>query len=144
MQIILREARLDDCLSIGNLIKNELGYKKLDSEKLLIRLKKMKFDDKHLTIVAESDGNIIGFIGFFKGIAYNYDGEYIQIIALAVSSQYQNIGIGSKLLNWVEDYAIQYDIRSLGLNSGLKRTEAHAFYEHKGYLKKSYGFVKDL
>jgi Predicted acetyltransferase len=144
VQITIREAKVDDYLSIGNLIKNELGYQELDFGELFIRLQKMKSDDKHLTIVAESEDTIIGFIGFYKGIAYNYDGEYIQIIALAVAEEHQNKGIGSKLLRWVEDYAIQHGIRSFGVNSGLKRAEAHAFYEHNGYLKKSYGFVKEI
>jgi len=104
----------------------------------------MKASDNYLTIVAESDCNIIGFLGFFKGIAYNYEDEYIQIIALAVSKEHQNKGIGSKLLRWVEEYAINHSIRSIGVNSGLKRTDAHKFYEHNGYLIYSYGFAKDI
>ena len=144
MQMLIRKSQDEDNISIGNLINEELGYKDLNYEKLLNRLQKMKSDDKHLTVVAEIEGKVIGFIGFYKGIAYNYDGEYIQIIALAVKKEYQNRGIGSQLLKWVEDYAIGHNIRSFGLNSGLHRTEAHSFYENNGYLRKSYGFVKEI
>jgi len=144
MQIIIREAQAEDYLSIGYLIKDELGYKDLNFEKLFERLQIMKSSDKHLTIVAENDCKIVGFLGFYKGIAYNYDGEYIQIIAFAVYKEHQNKGIGSTLLRWIEDYAINHGIRSFGVNSGLKRADAHAFYEHNGYLKKSYGFAKDI
>lgn len=143
MQIIIREVREDDYLSIGNLIKNELGYNDLNFVRLFDRLQIMKSDDKYMTVIAEYESKVVGFIGFYRGIAYNFDGEFIQIIALAVSYEHQNKGIGSKLLKWVEDYAIKHGIRSFGVNSGLQRTDAHAFYEHNGYLKKSYGFIKD-
>jgi len=144
MQIRIRKSQDEDNISIGNLIKEVLGYKDLDFEKLFNRLQKMKSDDSHLTIVTEYEGKVIGFIGFYKGIAYNYDGEYIQILALAVSKKHQNKGIGSQLLKWVEDYAIEHGIQSFGVNSGLHRAEAHRFYENNGYLKKSYGFIKDI
>jgi predicted N-acetyltransferase YhbS len=52
MQIIIREAQAEDYLSIGYLIKDELGYKDLNFEKLFERLQIMKSSDKHLTIVA--------------------------------------------------------------------------------------------
>lgn len=144
MQVRIRKSQYEDNISIGNLIKDVLGYKDLNFQKLFNRLQNMKSDDRHFTIVAEYEGKVIGFMGFYKGIAYNYDGEYIQILALAVLREYQNKGIGSELLKWVEDYAIKQGIRSFGVNSGLQRAEAHRFYENNGYLKKSYVFSKDI
>jgi len=144
MQLSIREAQVNDYVSISKLIKNELGYEDLNSDKLFNRLEQMKSNKNYLTVVAEHEREVVGFIGIFKGIAYNYDGEYIQIIALAVSMEHQSEGIGSKLLQWIEDYAIAQGIRSLGVNCGLHRTKSHAFYEHNGYVKKSYSFAKDI
>ncbi len=52
--------------------------------------------------------------------------------------------VGTKLLNLVENYCRSNDIGLVSLNSGLPREGAHLFYESKGYIKKSYGFVKQI
>jgi len=140
----IREARTTDYPAIGKLIRNELGYQQLDIEKLYARLDIMKSDKNHITIVGEEDGKVVGFTGILRCIAYNVDGECIQIIAMAVQKEHQNKGIGSKLLGWVAAYAAQNDIQRIALNSRLQRTDAHAFYEKNGYQKKSYGFYKDV
>lgn len=96
MLTTIRESEEDDHSSITNLIKNELGYKDLNVDKLYDRLRQMKLGNKYLTIVAENEGHVVGFVGIYKGIAYNYDGEYIQIIArvsylfLYLSGSYPN------------------------------------------------------
>ena len=142
MQINIRKAESVDYISIGSLIKDELGYQHLDMDKLFDRLDIMEADDKHLMVVAEIGNQVIGFIGIYKGIAYNYDGEYIQIIALAVLATHQSRGVGSQLLKWVEDYAEKQGIRSFGVNSGLLREKAHIFYERNGYIKRALALPK--
>ena len=144
MQISIREARPDDYHAIGELIKNELGYSQIDVEKLYIRLDKMKADDAHMTVVAESDGEIVGFIGTHRGLAYNVETEYLQIFSMAVRKELQNKGIGSQLIKWAENYAVENNMERIILTSRLHRTEAHAFYEGNGFIKKSYGFMKEF
>ena len=144
MQLTIREAKADDNMSIYELIKNELGYQQLDYEKLLDRLEAMEQDDKHLTIVAVAGGRVVGFIGILRGIAYNIVGEYIQIVAFAVVDDLQNKGIGTQLLNWVENYALDRNIRVFEVSSNMRRLDAHSFYEKNGYTRTSYSFKKTL
>ena len=144
MQLTIREARPDDYGAIHSLIANELGYEQTDFGKLCVRLGKMDADPDLLTVVAVAEGKVVGFIGLCRGLAYNIDGEYMQISALAVSTELQNKGIGTRLMKWAEDYAENSGIRNIVLTSRLHRTAAHAFYESIGYSKKSYGFKKDL
>jgi len=144
MQVNIREAVSDDYMSIFGLIKNELGYGHLDYDKLCVRLEEMKANDSYLTIVAELDGRVVGFIGFDIGLTYNYESERIYILALAVAKEHQRQGIGARLSRWVEDYATGNGIRIIVLTSRFQRTGAHAFYEQNGYSKKSFGFYKEL
>lgn len=144
MNFNIREARSDDYSSIFLLIKNELGYEHIDYDKLCIRLELMKASNAYFTVVAEYEKCIIGFLGLHKVIAYNVDGECMQISALAVSKNLQGNGVGSQLLRWAEEYAIDNNIRKIVLTSRLHRTGAHAFYEANGYEKKSYGFKKEF
>ena len=144
MQVNIREACSDDYLSIFSLIKNELGYEYTDYDKLCIRLELMRADDSYLTVVAECDGDIVGFLGLHRVIAYNIVNESMHITALAVFNNLQGKGVGSQLLRWAEEYAINNGIRNVVLTSRLHRAGAHAFYEANGFERKSYGFKKEL
>ena len=140
----IREAVPEDYPPIYSLIKHELGYADLDFGKLCVRLSKIKADDKQLTVVADVDGEVVGFMGISRYTAYNYEGEYLQIVALAVHEQKQNQGVGSQLTKWAEEYAAENKMPAVVLTSRLHRTDAHAFYERKGYTKASFGFRKDI
>ena len=79
-----------------------------------------------------------------RGLAFELDGEYIRVIALAVSRAYQSLGIGSKLEARVEQYAAETGANSIVISSGLTRSRAHMFYSNKGYEKKGYSFIKRI
>ena len=144
MTVTIREAATSDFPTIFELIRNELGYQDLDYERFRQRMAQMEADICYLTIVAETTDTVVGFLGFRRGIAYNLDGEYIQITALAVSEHMQCQGIGGQLLTWVETYGRENNIHKLTLNSNIRRTAAHTFYEGNGYQKSSYAFYKAI
>lgn len=143
MTIAIREAATADYPAIYDLIQNELGYQDLDQAKFFQRMERIAEDVNYVTIAAELDGSIVGFLGLRRGIAYNLDGEYIQIIALAVSKQKQGHGIGTRLLAWAEAYGRKNGAVKFTLNSNMRRTDAHQFYERNGYQKSSFAFYKD-
>jgi len=144
INIQIREAKKDDYTGICLLINKELGYPDVNIDELSFRMEKMNQDDNYHTFVALLDGKIVGFIGTVQGIAFEINSGFIRIIALAISREYQNKGIGSSLLKHVENFAILKGITAFALNSGMKRMDAHMFYERNGYEKKSYGFGKDI
>lgn len=144
MHIIIEEAAPQDILSIGNLIRYELGYTNLDFNKFTNRFQMMKQNKDYLILVAKDADRVVGFIGTCKGIAFELDGEYMRIIALAVNRDYQHKGIGSQLIRHAEDYAIEQNIHYTAVSSGLQRIDAHRFYEKNGYTKKGYSFKKEI
>jgi GNAT superfamily N-acetyltransferase len=68
----------------------------------------------------------------------------MQVIAMAVKAEKQNKGIGKKLIHCMENHARERRCYCIGMCSGFKRTDAHAFYEHNGFEKGSYAFTKML
>ena len=68
----------------------------------------------------------------------------MRIIALAVAHHSQGQGIGSALIQEAEKYANENNITTILVNSGLKRTEAHRFYEKQSFYKKGYSFCKRI
>ena len=105
---------------------------------------RMSEDDRYSTFVAETDGRIVGLVTTVTAMAIGHPGGYTKINGLGVLPEYQGRGIGGLLLQRAEELAVDNGTRYLGLASGFKREEAHAFYEHMGYRKTSYWFRKSL
>ena len=105
---------------------------------------KMNGDDRYTTFVAEADGKIIGLVTMVTALAIGHPNGYTKINGLGVLPEYQNKGVGGMLLKHAEKMAIENGTRYIGLASGFRHEEAHAFYEHMGYQKTSYWLRKSL
>ena len=141
--MIIREMEAKDVMGVVSLIRNELGYDDISSD-VYDRVIRIYNAENYVTFIAEEDGAVIGFVGIMRGLAFELDGEYVRIIALAVSRGYQSLGVGSKLEARVEQYATETGANSIVISSGLNRNRAHVFYGNKGYEKKGYSFIKRM
>ena len=97
------------------------------------RLESILADDDYATLVACDGERIVGFIGTRVGRVYESDGNYGQIMALAVSTTHQRRGIGRMLIEAAESILIARGAHILVVTSGNQRADAHAFYERNGY-----------
>ena len=131
VDVTVRAATLDDSDSIAGLV-DSLGYPTTAVE-MSNRLEPILSDANAATLVACDDGQIVGFVGTRVGRFYESDGYYGQIMALAVTSEYQRHGNGRILLRAAESAMIERGARVLVVNSGNQRADAHAFYERNGY-----------
>ncbi len=138
----IRRATAHDIAAITELV-NQLGYH-TEVEKVAKRMAKIEASEYYETLVSETGGKVVGFIGLCQCHAYEYDGDYVRIIAMAVSEQYRGQGIGTELLLAAEQWAEQKGAVSLAVNSGTKRERAHKFYTDHGYRVKGYSFFKSL
>ena len=141
--MIIREMEAKDVMGVVSLIRNVLGHDDISSD-VYDRVIRIYNAENYVTFIAEEDGAVIGFVGIMRGLAFELDGEYIRVIALAVSRAYQSLGIGSKLEARVEQYAAETGANSIVISSGLTRSRAHMFYSNKGYEKKGYSFIKRI
>jgi hypothetical protein len=73
----------------------------------------------------EKGGRIAGFIGLLRSLAYELEGEYLRIIALA----WQGRESATALLNCTKAFARQADVSSFTPASGNSSEQVHAFYE---------------
>lgn len=141
-KINIRNIIKSDYDAVYSLIKNSLGYEN-DPDVLYQRFDRLT-DNGYITLVAELNGMVVGFIGFLVMSAYEFEGNYIRILALASDAAYRNVGVGTALLKAVEKYASDNKISAIALSSGTERTKAHCFYENRGYYQYGFGFKKDL
>lgn len=142
MNYIVRRAEMKDCSALYRLSLEGLGYD-YPEERLRARVEKVLSSEKDAVFVAESGGEVVGFIH-----AADYDVIYADsfknIMGIAVFEEYRRCGIGSALLRAAEEWAAATGAEGIRLNSGETRTGAHSFYRSQGYEshKKQLNFIK--
>lgn len=81
-------------------------------------------------------------VGFSTNLYY---GRYLWVYDLVTQEEARSKGHGALLLGHLEEMARAEGCDTVALSSGLKRADAHRFYEDKmGFEKASYTFKKDL
>ena len=132
---MLRNITIFDAQEIQSISNFELGYDvNLDIVKKQIR--KLTNDNKHNIIIGFENEQTRKIIGFVHAELYEslYMDTGLNILGLAVNSNFQGQGIGKKLMSAIEDYALKNNISYVRLNSNIRRIEAHKFYESIGYV----------
>lgn len=132
---MLRNITIFDAQEIQSISNFELGYDvNLDIVKKQIR--KLTNDNKHNIIIGFENEQTRKIIGFVHAELYEslYMDTGLNILGLAVDSNFQGQGIGKKLMNSIEDYALKNNISYIRLNSNVRRIDAHKFYESIGYV----------
>ncbi|CAK1227260.1 GNAT family N-acetyltransferase [Fructobacillus evanidus] len=132
-EFFIREATLLDLAALHTLNTNELGYD-YPIEKAKNQLLQLLEDQRHhLLAVAENSQHEI--LGYLHAEVYQeiYADSALNILALAVNQSAQGQGIGTALIEWLEEAGKNRKIRIIRLNSGANRQDAHAFYRHLGF-----------
>lgn len=81
--------------------------------------------------------------GFCHGAYFNtfwLSGMTCYLSSLIVNEGERGQGYGTMLMDHARDLAKARGCKGIVLDSGMPRTEAHAFYEHYGFDKSCYGF----
>lgn len=132
---MLRDITIFDAQEIQRISNFELGYD-VDLDIVKKQIEKLTNDNKHNVIIGFENEQTRKIIGFVHAELYEslYMDTGLNILGLAVDSNFQGRGIGKRLMNAIEDYALKNNISYIRLNSNVRRTEAHKFYESIGYV----------
>ncbi|HWD86580.1 MAG TPA: GNAT family N-acetyltransferase [Mucilaginibacter sp.] len=142
--IIVRNAGPEDIEDMA-LLMTQLGYPTSPRE-MRIRFESIASHPDYCTLIARAGDEIVGLAGLVKGLYYEYNGEYLRILAFVVKESGRKRGIGRVLLKACEQWGVSQGLNVAVLNSGNRaaREAAHAFYQKMGYKIKSSGFIKQL
>lgn len=132
---MLRNITILDAKEIQRISNFELGYD-VDLDIVKKQIEKLTNDNKHNVIIGFENEQTRKIVGFVHAELYEslYMDTGLNILGLAVDSNFQGQGIGKKLMGAIEDYALKNNISFIRLNSNVCRTEAHKFYESIGYI----------
>lgn len=94
--------------------------------------------------VAVEDGLIVGFASVHIKNSLWAEGTLANIDELVVDEDHRGEGIGSALLAHIIDCAGKIGCSRIELDSAFHRTDAHAFYEKKGFEQRALLFTMEL
>jgi ribosomal protein S18 acetylase RimI-like enzyme len=123
----IRHAELSDAAELAALVC-DLGYKTTGAE-MESRLVSILKDSRDKTLVALKDKKICGMLGTFSASSYLHNDLNGRIIALVVSRESRQRGIGARLIAAAEKDFAQRGITRVTLTTRFEREEAHQFYE---------------
>ncbi len=130
---MIRHATIDDTPKLLPLL-SELGYP-ATLEDLNRRFLKFIKNPGYGVAVCEMSEEITGFIAWTTTDLLISDATRFSIVGIVVSTNHRNMGIGNKLMKFVEDIARQHSPAIIDLTSGLRRAQegTHEFYKRIGY-----------
>lgn len=116
----------------------------LSEERWLELVAVMEPEGYRLLALEDDDGTIQALAGIRVGTNLYY-GRHVWVDELVTAAGARSLGHGRALLAHVEELAVAEGCEVVGLSSGLKRVDAHRFYEeHTAYDRAGYVFTKQV
>jgi GNAT superfamily N-acetyltransferase len=128
--IALRPATTGDAPRIAELFTEE-GYP-AGATAVEARLGHFNTDDSTV-IVADHDGEILGFIALHVVARFEHDDSFVRIVALVVDSTVRDRGIGRVLMAEAERIGKERSAAFVEITAGHHRPGARHLYDSLGY-----------
>lgn len=123
-------------------LATHLGYPTTEAE-MHARMQRIGAHGDYATLVAESGGRVVGFVGVMWGLSYVGDG-YARLLSLVVEPEERGRGTGAALVAAVEAWGRARGAASVRLTTALHRERTHRFYERLGYARTGLRYVKTI
>ncbi len=115
-----------ECFPLMNELRPHLT---LDT--FLIQVERLRHSGYQLIYL--DDNGIKALAGIRIG-EWLHTGKYLEIEELVTTEGCRSQGYGGYLFDWIKNYAVEMDCNQVRLVSGVKRMDAHRFYESKGMI----------
>jgi ribosomal protein S18 acetylase RimI-like enzyme len=135
--------RAEDTAAVARLT-TQLGYPATEDEiRRRYHLIKDRWDAR--IVVAQHENLIVGWVHVQATYLLECDAR-AEIWGLVVADTSRRTGVGRRLIEAAEDWALMRGLAVMTVRSNNVRTEAKGFYEHLGYrvTKTQHAFRKNL
>ncbi|MGL5941573.1 MAG: GNAT family N-acetyltransferase [Waterburya sp.] len=138
---MIRQAKVKDSESLCQLL-HQLGYASdvTQVEQLLINNNNSDAN----VYVYELLAKVVGFISLIRFFYFPTMQYITRITAICVDEQHRDLGIGSQLLAFAENWAASFGDITVEITCSIQREQTHRFYLQHGYSQHSYKFIKQL
>ena len=115
----------------------------LSEDQFLQQVKRQQENDGFILIYAEKDARKIAVAGYRYAEFLAY-GKVLHLDDLVTREDVRSKGCGGRMMEWLENQAIENDCEMFILGSGPERKRAHKFYFMKDFVIDDYYFGKKL
>lgn len=130
---MIRKIMEKDARNLCIIFRECLGHE-ADENRIALNIGKLKDNDNYfIAVFADEKDNATGVIQAEKYDLLYSEGAW-NIMALAVLPEFQNKGYGKALVEHLIQHARKENSSFIRLNSRSERKDAHAFYEHLGFI----------
>jgi GNAT superfamily N-acetyltransferase len=136
-----RPALPDDAPAVSRLL-DALGHPAAEAE-VRERLEEIARLPGHVVLVLEDASGVIAVASGFVTPVLHRPGVTGRISVMVVAESARGTGSGTRLLTAMEDALVAKGATRLELTSNLKRADAHAFYERRGWTRQGLRFQKE-
>jgi GNAT superfamily N-acetyltransferase len=138
----IRDAELTDVPEIARLLV-QLGHP-TEPASIVAKWEQWRATGDGALVAATAKGVLLGSVTMHTTIVLHRPKPIGRITALVVDERARGLGIGRALVAEAERRLALAGCGLIEVTSNLRRTDAHAFYEHLGYDRTSYRFFKSL
>lgn len=135
-----RGAHPRDAAAVSRLLA-ELGHPAPEDD-VRARLAEIERLPGHVVLVAEDASGVIAVASGFVTPVLHRPGVTGRISVMVVAESARGTGVGTRLLAAMEEALVARGATRLELTSNLRRADAHAFYEKRGWTKQGLRFEK--
>lgn len=114
----------------------------LEKESFVALIQELQPTGYHLAFI-EKDGKAAAAVGY-RYLHFLFCGKHIYIDDLTTLPEYRQHGFGGTLLDFVAEEARKNGLKTVTLDSGHQRSDAHRLYLNKGYKISSHHFTLNL
>jgi GNAT superfamily N-acetyltransferase len=140
-QIVFKKLDMNHFCEMLILIKQLNPNKK--NEVLKQRLRQMLQSDTYQSFGLFNNEILIGLIGCWTTIRI-YSGKQIELDNVIIDNKIQSKGYGKLFLNYVEDWAIKNNYKTIELNTYVENARSHKFYFNQGFSILGFHFQKKI
>lgn len=126
----IRDADPSDAAEIARLAA-ELGYS-TNAEEIVGRLDRIVDRRKQVVLVAVSEEKFAGWVQAQASEVLE-SGFRVEIVGLIVDESYRRRGVGRRLVEEAERWALEIGAPAIVVRSNSKRVESHSFYPALGF-----------
>lgn len=137
---MIRKANKNDCKAVHEWIEI-LEKTELPMDRFQKTYEEEINSDHWCCLVYEEDGKILSVLNMRMENQLQHPYKVAEILEFIVSEELRGKGIGRKMFEQAVSIAKENGCGHIELCSNMKRTGAHAFYEHMGMAKDHFNFV---
>lgn len=131
----------DEMLSAFPLVQQM--YEKMSFEKFSEMVDEMIKRDNYKMIAAFSGEKMVGVAGYWISLML-YCGRYLQASNFVVDKETRGLGVGKKILNYLEEKAKKEQCNKFVLDSYTENKKSHPLLFRENFYIRGFHFMKDL